>query len=75
MDLPFKIDVISTNFPRGNSTSNRWRIDEDVSIGKKQLKTYIVSVVQEKAFDKVDREFLYNIMEKLGYSKTFINFI
>ena len=75
MDLPFKIDVISTNFPRGNSTSNRWRIDEDVSIGKKQLKTYIVSVVQEKAFDKVDREFLYNIIEKLGYSKTFINFI
>ena len=30
---PFKIDVISTNFPRGISTSNRWQIDEDVSIG------------------------------------------
>ena len=33
VDSPFKIDVISTNFPRGVSTSNRWRIDEDVSIG------------------------------------------
>ena len=33
MDSPFKIDVISTKFPRGISTSNRWRIDEDVSIG------------------------------------------
>ena len=33
MDSPFKIDVISTNFPRGISTSNRWRIDEDVPIG------------------------------------------
>ena len=33
MDSLFKIDVISTNFPRGVSTSNRWRIDEDVSIG------------------------------------------
>ena len=32
VDSPFKIDVISTNFPRGISTSNRWRIDEDVSI-------------------------------------------
>ena len=32
VDLPFKIYVISTNFPRGISTSNRWRIDEDVSI-------------------------------------------
>ena len=33
VDSPFKIDVISTNFPRGISTSNRWRIDKDVSIG------------------------------------------
>ena len=32
VDSPFKIDVISTNFPSGIST-NRWRIDEDVSIG------------------------------------------
>ena len=32
-DSPFRIDEISTNFPRGISTSNRWRIDEDVSIG------------------------------------------
>ena len=34
VDLPFKIDVISTNFPRGISTTNRWRIVEDLSIGK-----------------------------------------
>ena len=33
MDSLFKIDVIFTNFPRGISTSNRWRIDVDVSIG------------------------------------------
>ena len=33
VDSAFKIDVISTNFPRGISTSNRWRINEDVSIG------------------------------------------
>ena len=33
VDSPFKIDVISTNFPRGISMSNRWRIDEDVSMG------------------------------------------
>ena len=33
VDSPFKINVISTNFPRGISMSNRWRIDEDVSIG------------------------------------------
>ena len=33
MDSPFKIDEISTNFPRGSSMSNQWRIDKDVSIG------------------------------------------
>ena len=33
VDSPLKIDEISTNFPRGISASNRWRIDEDVSIG------------------------------------------
>ena len=33
VDSPFKSNVISTNFPGGISTSNRWRIDEDVPIG------------------------------------------
>ena len=33
VDSTFKIDEILTNFPRGTSTSNQWRIDEDVFIG------------------------------------------
>ena len=33
VDSSFKIDEISTNFPRGILMSTRWRIDEDVSIG------------------------------------------
>ena len=37
VDLPFKIDENSTNFPRGISTSKQWQIDEDVSIGKKMF--------------------------------------
>ena len=37
VDSPFKIDVASTNFARGISTSNRWRIDKDVSIGWSRL--------------------------------------
>ena len=32
-DSSFKIDVVSTNFPRGISTSNRWPIDQDLPIG------------------------------------------
>ena len=33
VESPFKIDLISTNFSRGIPMLNRWRIDEDVSIG------------------------------------------
>ena len=33
VDSPFKIKEISMNFQCGISTSNRWWIDEDVSIG------------------------------------------
>ena len=33
VDSPFKIEEISTKFPRRISTSNQWRINEDVSIG------------------------------------------
>ena len=36
---------------------------------------YLVQIDQEKAFDKTDRPFLFKTMEKLGLSKTFINFI
>ena len=44
VDWPFKIDVISTNFPQGISMSNRWRIDEDVSIGCVQNECSFLSV-------------------------------
>ena len=33
VDSPFIIEEISMNFPRGNSMSNWWQIDEDVSFG------------------------------------------
>ena len=42
VDSLFRIDVILTNFPRGISTLNRFRIDEDVSIG------FLVKVPAEK---------------------------
>ena len=33
VDSPFNIDVISTKFPHGTSTSNRLQFDKDVSTG------------------------------------------
>ena len=33
VDSSFRLDVTSTNFPRGICTSTRWQIEEDMSIG------------------------------------------
>ena len=41
----------------------------------KNINSFIVSIDQEKTFDNVDREFLHQIMRKLGYSEIFIKFI
>ena len=41
----------------------------------KNINSFIISIDQEKAFDKVDRESLYEIMQKLGYPEIFIKFI
>ena len=41
----------------------------------KNINSFIISIDQEKAFDKVDRDFLYQITQKLGYFEIFIKFI
>ena len=50
VQLLFKIDEISTNFPCRISTSNRWRIDEDVSIGMRKVKGTKGKVEPSKQF-------------------------
>ena len=35
----------------------------------------LLQIYQEKAFEKTDRTFLYETMEKMGISPVFINFI
>ena len=56
--------------------SNLFIIQELIHQGnKKNVKAYIVTIDQKKAFDKEDRGFLYRIIEKLGYSNTFTSFI
>ena len=42
---------------------------------EKKTKRYILQIDQEKVFDKVDHEFLYKTMNKMGFSKNFIQFI
>ena len=42
---------------------------------KKDNYFYLLQIYQEKAFEKTDRTFLYETMEKMGISLVFINFI
>ena len=62
--------------PNRSIFSNLFTIREIINHSNtKNINSFIISVDQEKAFDKVDREFLYQIMRQLEYSAMFIKFI
>ena len=62
--------------PNRSIFSNLFTIREIINHSNtKNINSFIISIDQEKSFDKVDREFLYQIMRKLGYSEIFIKFI
>ena len=42
---------------------------------KKKLPTYILSFDQEKAFDKVHRDYMFKCLEKMNYPKQYYNFL
>ena len=41
----------------------------------KKIKSFLLTFDQEKAFDKVDREFMFKILEKMNFDKKFIDII
>ena len=64
------------SLPQRTIFNNLFLIRETIKFSKeKNIKFFLLHIVQEKAFDKVDHEFLYKTMEKLGFSNTFIKFI
>ena len=42
---------------------------------KKKIPTHILNFDQEKAFDKVDRNYMFKCLEKINYPKEYIEFI
>ena len=42
---------------------------------KKKIPNYILNFDQEKAFDKVDRNYMFKYLEKINYPKEYIEFI
>ena len=62
--------------PQRTIFSNLFSIRELINYtNNKKQKAFIISIDQEKAFDKVDENLLFKTMEKLGFSKKFIQFI
>ena len=62
--------------PNRSIFSNLFTIREIVyHSNTENINSFIISIDQEKAFDKADREFLHQIMRKLGYSEIFIKLI
>ena len=55
--------------------NNLLLIRDAIRLTKKYNKLYILQVDQEKAFDKIDHDFLYKTMNKIGFSSKFIQFV
>ena len=55
--------------------NNLLLIRDAIRLTKKNNKLYILQVDQEKAFDKIDHDFLYKTMNKIGFSSKFVQFV
>ena len=55
--------------------NNLLLIRDAIRLTKKNKKLYILQVDQEKAFDKIDHDFLYKTMNKIGFSSKFVQFV
>ena len=64
------------SIPNRTIFNNLFLIRDLITLNKeKNTNFHILQIDQEKAFDKVDHDFLIRTMKKLGFSQNFINFI
>lgn len=75
--MPTLIHPDQTGFVKGRQSSNNTRRLFNIinNSTKQKTNTIIVSLDAEKAFDKVNWQFLYTTLEKYGFGKTFIHWI
>ena len=73
-------DIISQeqncSIPQRTIFNNLFLIRDLIKYQKeKKNKFYLLQIDQEKAFDKIDRPFLFQTIGKLGFSKEYIQFV
>ena len=78
--LPTLDEIISIEqspaVPNRTIYNNLFTIRDVIEYSNKQkLPTYILSFDQEKAFDKVDRDYMFKCLEKMNYPKQYIQFL
>ena len=75
--LPHIISKEQTcSIPNRTIFNNLFQIRDIIMLTKeKNNKLYILQVDQEEAFDKIDHDFLYKIINKMGFSNEFIQFV
>ena len=78
--LPTLDEIISTEqsaaVPNRTTYNNLFTIRDLLEYSNKKKKpSYILNFDQEKAFDKVDRNYMVKCLEKMNYPKEYIEFI
>lgn len=72
-------DIISQEqnytIPQTTIFNNLFLTRDLIYAKEEKNKFYLLQIDQEKVFDKTDRPFLYQTMEKLGFSKNYIELI
>ena len=64
------------HIPKRAIFDNLFLIRDIITLTKeKNTKLYILQIDQEKAFDKIDYDFLYKTMNNMGCSNKFIQYI
>ena len=66
----------SAEVPRRHIYDNLFTMRDFINYSnKKHISTYILSFDQEKAFDKVDRDYMFRCLERMNYPQQFVDFI
>ena len=65
----------SVAFPYRNIYNNLFTIRDLIEYSSKKKPTHILNFDQEKAFDKVDRNYMFKCLEKTNYPQQYIDFI
>ncbi len=66
----------SANVPGRSGFHNLFMIRDTIEYCNRfDINAYLISIDMEKAFDKVNRDFLYKVLERMNFGPTFISFI